>query len=69
MIHLVLALAWGLWTTAVPGVAATQNPPSAATVYACPMHPDVTSPVPGMCPRCGMALVVTDPVRRARVSR
>lgn len=61
MIHLVLALAWGLWTTAVPGAAATQNPPSAATVYACPMHPDVTSPVPGMCPRCGMALVVSDP--------
>ena len=25
--------------------------------YACPMHPDVRSPEPGRCPRCGMALV------------
>ena len=33
--------------------------PSAApapTVYACPMHPDVQSPGPGKCPKCGMDL-------------
>jgi P-type Cu+ transporter len=24
--------------------------------YTCPMHPDVRSPVPGPCPKCGMAL-------------
>jgi FtsP/CotA-like multicopper oxidase with cupredoxin domain len=26
------------------------------TSYACPMHPDVTSMEPGMCPKCGMTL-------------
>jgi cytochrome oxidase Cu insertion factor (SCO1/SenC/PrrC family) len=25
-------------------------------VYACPMHPDVTSTSPGFCPKCGMKL-------------
>jgi len=28
-----------------------------AAVYTCPMHPEVTSPVPGKCPKCGMKLV------------
>jgi hypothetical protein len=27
-----------------------------AVAYACPMHPKVTSSVPGKCPICGMAL-------------
>ena len=31
--------------------------PAAATVYTCPMHPEVTSDKPGTCPKCGMALV------------
>jgi hypothetical protein len=26
-------------------------------VYACPMHPEVTSDQPGKCPKCGMTLV------------
>ena len=26
-------------------------------MYVCPMHPEVTSKVPGRCPKCGMALV------------
>lgn len=30
---------------------------SAAAVYSCPMHPEVTSSQPDNCPRCGMALV------------
>jgi hypothetical protein len=28
-----------------------------AAVYACPMHPEVTSNAPGTCPKCGMTLV------------
>jgi len=29
----------------------------AATVYTCPMHPEVRSSAPGQCPKCGMTLV------------
>ena len=28
-------------------------------VYGCPMHPEVTSPEPGRCPKCGMKLLAT----------
>jgi hypothetical protein len=28
-----------------------------AIVYACPMHPEVTSDKPGKCSKCGMDLV------------
>jgi hypothetical protein len=31
-------------------------PAPPATVYSCPMHPEVTSPTPGKCPKCGMDL-------------
>ncbi len=27
------------------------------TIYTCPMHPEITSDVPGRCPKCGMKLV------------
>jgi len=36
---------------------ATGAQPTIATVYACPMHPEVTSDNPGTCPKCGMTLV------------
>ncbi len=29
----------------------------AHAMYACPMHPEVTSETPGTCPKCGMELV------------
>src|SRR5579872_4473475 len=31
--------------------------------FVCPMHPDVHSSQPGLCPRCGMALVANLPDR------
>jgi FtsP/CotA-like multicopper oxidase with cupredoxin domain len=31
-------------------------------VYACPMHPEVTSDEPGRCPKCGMKLLATHAV-------
>jgi Cu(I)/Ag(I) efflux system membrane fusion protein len=31
-------------------------PDTGATVYSCLMHPEVTSPTPGKCPKCGMDL-------------
>jgi FtsP/CotA-like multicopper oxidase with cupredoxin domain len=30
-----------------------------SVVYACPMHPEVTSQEPGRCPKCGMKLLAT----------
>jgi hypothetical protein len=30
---------------------------SQKTSYTCVMHPDIHSPKPGECPKCGMALV------------
>ncbi|MBZ4415313.1 heavy metal-binding domain-containing protein [Myxococcus sp. RHSTA-1-4] len=32
-----------------------------ATVYTCPMHPEVRSETPGTCPICGMKLVPEQP--------
>ena len=39
------------WTT--PAARRAAGP----IVYACPMHPDVTSDQPGRCPKCGMKLL------------
>jgi Cu+-exporting ATPase len=33
-----------------------EPPPSAGTIYTCPMHPEVRQVGPGSCPICGMAL-------------
>lgn len=34
----------------------TNHSPSNETTYACPMHPEVSSSQPGLCPKCHMAL-------------
>lgn len=36
--------------------------PIAKGNYTCPMHPEVTSDHAGECPKCGMALVLSDSV-------
>jgi Cu+-exporting ATPase len=37
-------------------------PPAAATIYTCPMHPEVRLDRPGACPQCGMTLEPVQPV-------
>jgi FtsP/CotA-like multicopper oxidase with cupredoxin domain len=40
-------------------------PPGTVLEYVCPMHPEVVSPEPGRCPKCGMKLVRADLVAAA----
>jgi hypothetical protein len=43
------------------GASAPDAGAPSATIYSCPMHPEVTSPEPGRCPKCGMNLVPSKP--------
>lgn len=45
-------------TATVPASDSTASPAGTATVYTCPMHPEVAASQPGQCPKCGMDLVV-----------
>jgi Cu+-exporting ATPase len=48
--------------SAVPAAAGEGKESSApATIYTCPMHPQIRRPVPGNCPICGMALELEMP--------
>ena len=40
--------------------ASSRSESARATDYTCPMHPEVSSKVPGVCPKCGMKLVKRD---------
>lgn len=42
---------------AEPDTGESTMPMSEGTIYTCPMHPEIRSPQPGSCPKCGMALV------------
>ena len=33
-------------------------------IYTCPMHPEVESPSPGACPKCGMTLELRTPAAK-----
>ena len=41
----------------VAEAAKAAGPAEASVLYACPMHPEVTSDKPGKCPKCGMTLI------------
>jgi len=44
-----------------PRKPASKPQASAATIYTCPMHPEIRRTQPGSCPICGMALEPVDP--------
>jgi len=41
-------------------------PQAAATIYTCPIHPEVRRSQPGQCPKCGMTLAPADEGRLLR---
>jgi Cu+-exporting ATPase len=41
---------------APPAADAVAPPADGATIYTCPMHPEIRQDAPGNCPKCGMAL-------------
>jgi cytochrome oxidase Cu insertion factor (SCO1/SenC/PrrC family) len=62
-ISILLAATLSLALVSVSGITASaqrrSQAGSAATIYECPMHPDVTSKRPGRCSKCGMTLKAT----------
>ena len=53
------------------GTGGMQRPPArtkktSAEEFTCPMHPEVRSPSPGKCPRCGMKLEPVAPPKATK---
>src|SRR5215510_8168878 len=67
MLVRLIAIALFLFVLVADGADAQTRPPAkkkpsaSKVVYACPMHPDVTSTKPGRCPKCRMDLRRVDP--------
>jgi hypothetical protein len=62
---LAVFLAFSFFTQSQPSpvAPANTNQSEAPVEFVCPMHPDVRSSQPGVCPRCGMKLVANLPDR------
>lgn len=41
-----------------PAAPLQEGSSDSSAIYTCPMHPEVKSPQPGQCPKCGMKLVL-----------
>ena len=61
-VALVLLLLGGWIQTAGAAGGKSVSSHASQAAYTCPMHPDVRTAAPGVCPRCGMALTPADPV-------
>lgn len=63
LLILAVTLLWRCGQGAHPGPAAHAHPDQAseASLYVCPMHPQVIRTAPGPCPICGMDLVPKSP--------
>ncbi|HEV2800103.1 MAG TPA: heavy metal-binding domain-containing protein [Pyrinomonadaceae bacterium] len=62
---LLITAALGLAQMPVTHTAHAQRRAASATTYVCPMHADVTSRRPGICPKCNMKLVARAKERTA----
>jgi cytochrome oxidase Cu insertion factor (SCO1/SenC/PrrC family) len=58
-VSLLLAATLLLALVSMSGITASAQGRSAAIIYECPMHPDVTTKRPGRCSKCGMTLKAT----------
>ena len=56
----------------MPGMNTTKQPskqPVQPVIYTCPMHPEIHSPKPGNCPKCGMKLVKQKPTAISEIKK